>query len=290
LKRVKINQVIYFLNLDFYMKCFLIPKLMLLSKIAMSQIMLPAYQGVVSKIPAVVTPTFSCGPSTVSDIDGNKYNTVSIGTQCWTVTNLRVRRYNDSTEIRFNNSGGSGGTTSQTWSVLNYGAHTIYANDSVASPSNLTTYGYLYNWYAAKGIANAGSTTYKNICPTDWHVPTDGEWTSLIQFIVPTETISATVIGSQSLTAGGKLKSTSTTLWQTPGFPGPDNYGFSALPGGGRNDVGSFSSIRDNAFFWSATEDGSNDAWRRSLSNANSNVSRRDYSKTSGFSVRCLRD
>jgi uncharacterized protein (TIGR02145 family) len=290
LKRVKINQVIYFLNLDFYMKYFLIPKLMLLSKIAMSQIMLPAYQGVVSKIPAVVTPSFSCGPSTVSDIDGNIYNTVSIGTQCWTVTNLRVRRYNDSTEIRFNNSGGSGGTTSQTWSVLNYGAHTIYANDSVASPSNLTTYGYLYNWYAAKGIANAGSTTYKNICPTDWHVPTDGEWTSLIQFIVPTETISATVIGSQSLTAGGKLKSTSTTLWQTPGFPGPDNYGFSALPGGGRNDVGSFSSIRDNAFFWSATEDGSNDAWRRSLSNANSNVSRRDYSKTSGFSVRCLRD
>jgi len=290
LKRVEINQVIYFLNSDFYMKFFLIPKLMLLSKIAMSQIMLPAYQGVISKIPAVVTPTFSCGPSTVSDIDGNIYTTVSIGTQCWTVTNLRVRRYNDSTEIRFNNSGGSGGTTSQTWSVLNYGAHTIYANDSVASPSNLTTYGYLYNWYAAKGIANAGSTTYKNICPTDWHVPTDGEWTSLIQFIVPTETISATVIGSQSLTAGGKLKSTSTTLWQTPGFPGTDNYGFSALPGGGRNDVGSFSSIRDNAFFWSATEDGSNDAWRRSLSNANSNVSRRDYSKTSGFSVRCLRD
>jgi uncharacterized protein (TIGR02145 family) len=279
-----------FSKFRFYMKFFLIPKLMLLSKIAMSQIMLPAYQGVVSKIPAVVTPTFLCGPSTVSDIDGNIYNTVSIGTQCWTVTNLRVRRYNDSTEIRFNNSGGSGGTTSQTWSVLNYGAHTIYANDSVASPSNLTTYGYLYNWYAAKGIANAGSTTYKNICPTDWHVPTDGEWTSLIQFIVPTETISATVIGSQSLTAGGKLKSTSTTLWQTPGFPGTDNYGFSALPGGGRNDVGSFSSIRDNAFFWSATEDGSNDAWRRSLSNANSNVSRRDYSKTSGFSVRCLRD
>jgi uncharacterized protein (TIGR02145 family) len=279
-----------FSKFRFYMKFFLIPKLMLLSKIAMSQIMLPAYQGVVSKIPAVVTPSFSCGPSTVSDIDGNIYNTVSIGTQCWTVTNLRVRRYNDSTEIRFNNSGGSGGTTSQTWSVLNYGAHTIYANDSVASPSNLTTYGYLYNWYAAKGIANAGSTTYKNICPTDWHVPTDGEWTSLIQFIVPTETISATVIGSQSLTAGGKLKSTSTTLWQTPGFPGTDNYGFSALPGGGRNDVGSFSSIRDNAFFWSATEDGSNDAWRRSLSNANSNVSRRDYSKTSGFSVRCLRD
>jgi len=108
-------------------------------------------------------------------MNGNSYNTVSIGTQCWTKENLTVRRYNDGTEIRFNNSGGSGGTTSETWSVLDYGAHTIYANDSLASPSKLATYGYLYNWYASKGIATAGSTTYKNIYPTGWHVPTNTE-------------------------------------------------------------------------------------------------------------------
>jgi hypothetical protein len=124
LKRVKINQVIYFLNLDFYMKCFLIPKLMLLSKIAMSQIMLPAYQGVVSKIPAVVTPTFSCGPSTVSDIDGNIYNTVLIGSQCWMASNLRVSNYNDGASITLNNTYTSG-TVSTVWQGLRTGAYTI---------------------------------------------------------------------------------------------------------------------------------------------------------------------
>jgi uncharacterized protein (TIGR02145 family) len=265
------------------MRFFLIPKLMLLSKIAMSQIMLPAYQGVVSKIPAVVTPSFSCGPSTVSDIDGNIYNTVSIGTQCWTVTNLRVRRYNDSTEIRFNNSGGSGGTTSQTWSVLNYGAHTIYANDSVASPSNLTTYGYLYNWYAAKGIANAGSTTYKNICPTGWHVPTDAELSTLESYL---NTVAPT--GS----VGGKMKSMGTTLWNSPNTDATDASGFSALPGGFRSTGGSFSSIRNYAFFWSATESvGSTSgfAWYRSLSTSSSIVGRNINEKV-GASVRCLRD
>ena len=237
-----------------------------------------------------MTPSFSCGPSTVSDIDGNIYNTVSIGTQCWTVTNLRVRRYNDSTEIRFNNSGGSGGTTSQTWSVLNYGAHTIYANDSVASPSNLTTYGYLYNWYAAKGIANAGSTTYKNICPTDWHVPTDGEWTSLIQFTVPTETVSATATGNQSSNAGGKLKSQGTAYWNSPNTGATNESGFSALPGGWRDNDGSFKYVRRDAFFWSATENVLSNAWSRSLYNNFGNVVRSFINKSVGASVRCLRD
>jgi uncharacterized protein (TIGR02145 family) len=206
--------------------------------------------------------------------------------------NLRTRVYNDGTEIRFNNSGGSGGTTSETWSVLNYGAYTIYANDSVASPSNLVTYGYLYNWYAAVGIVTPMGIPTKNICPTGWHVPTDGEWTSLIQFIVPTETVSATVVGSQSPTAGGILKSTS-TLWNTvtPPSPGTDNYGFSALPGGIRNYLGSFINIRNFAMFWSASEVGSgNNAWIRYLYNASGNgVNRSSSSESVGASVRCLK-
>jgi uncharacterized protein (TIGR02145 family) len=223
----------------------------------------------------VSAPSFTCGTSTISDIDNNSYNTVLIGTQCWTKENLRVRRYNDGTEIGFNNSGGSGGTTSETWSVLDYGAHTIYANDSLASPSNLTTYGYLYNWYAAKGIATRLSTTYKNICPTGWHVPTDAEWTTL-----------TTYLGGESV-AGGKMKKND-ALWSTN--TGTNTSGFSALPGGFRNNVGSFSSIRSYAFFWSASESGSNVAWFRSLFTSSSSVGRYINAKSVGASVRCLRD
>jgi uncharacterized protein (TIGR02145 family) len=229
-----------------------------------------------------ITVTAPACPTATITYNSYPYNTVSIGTQCWMQENLRTRVYNDGTEIRFNNSGGSGGTTSETWSVLDYGAYTIYANDSVASPSNLTTYGYLYNWYAAKGIATALSTTYKNICPTDWHVPTDAEWTYL-----------TTYLGGESI-ASGKMKSTGnntagTGLWNSPNT-GTNTSGFTALPGGSRDTDGSFFSIRDNAFFLSATEYDSSLAWGRYLYGSGSVVGRTSGIKSVGASVRCLRD
>ncbi|MFN5788475.1 MAG: fibrobacter succinogenes major paralogous domain-containing protein, partial [Bacteroidota bacterium] len=222
------------------MKYFLILKLMLISKIGMSQIMLPAYQGVVSKIPAVVTPSFSCGPSTVSDIDGNVYNTVLIGTQCWTKENLRVRKYNDGTAIPLN-------TVSSVWQGLTTGAYTIYDNEA-SSGTNATNYGFLYNWYAAKGIITAGGTSTKNICPTGFHVPTDSDWNKLVKFI--NSLADTTINGLQSSPAGTKLKKND-ALWTTnTGNTGTDNYGFSALPGGWRNINGSFYDIKMVAFFW----------------------------------------
>jgi len=228
-------------------------------------------------------------PATIA-YNSYNYNTGSIGTQCWMQENLRTRLYNDGTEIRFNNSGGSGGTTSQTWSVLTYGAHTIYANDSVASPSNLSNYGYLYNWYAAKGIATAGSTTYKNICPTGWHVPTDSEWNKLVKFLDSVADTSSTS-STQSTIAGGKMKSSGTTYWNSPNTGADNASGFTALPGGFRDSNGSFYSIRINAFFWSATEIVPSAAWSRYLNYASSDVYRyNSFDKFVGASVRCLRD
>jgi uncharacterized protein (TIGR02145 family) len=212
-------------------------------------------------------PSFTCGTSTISDIDNNSYNTVLIGTQCWTKTNLKVTKYNDESNIPEINSAGTWNNTIVT------GARTVY-NDL---PANLSTYGYLYNWYAA--------TDSRKICPAGWHVPTDGEWTSLIQFIDPTASASA---NPQSTTAGGKMKSTSLLLWIS-GSSGTDDYGFTGLPGGGRNTASNFLNINGNAYLWSATGVTSN-AWFRALNLTNSDVQRITADKSDGLSVRCLRD
>ena len=200
--------------------------------------------------------------------------------------NLRVRKYNNGTDIRFDKSGTSTGSVSQTWAGtgLNYGAYTIYAHDSTTTtPSNLTKYGYLYNWYAVKGIFTTGviaSTDTLKICPSGWHVPTDAEWTTLETYLdneAPTGSV------------GSKMKSTS-SLWNSPNTGADNTSGFSALPGGYRISSGSFNRVRLYAFFWSASENDSTNAWIRSLNSNSGNVNRASFDESFGASVRCLRD
>jgi uncharacterized protein (TIGR02145 family) len=226
-------------------------------------------------------PAFSPCGAPISDIDGNVYNTVLIGAQCWTKENLRVRRYNNGTSILFDAIGGSG-CSSSTCQNLTIGAHTIFAHDSLATPSNLTKYGYLYNWYAAKGIFK-GETILANdtlrICPTGWHVPTDTEWTTL-----------TTELGGESV-AGGKLKSIGTvSYWNSPNEGATNSSGFSALPGGYRINNGSFNNLSNSAVFWRATEVNDNNAWSSRLEHNSNNVSRNSYEKQYGASIRCLKD
>jgi uncharacterized protein (TIGR02145 family) len=218
-------------------------------------------------------------PATIT-YNSYTYKTVGIGNQCWMAENLRTRKYNDGTEIRFDNSGGSGGTTSQTWAGtgLKYGAYTIYANDSTATTGNLAIYGYLYNWYAAAGIITDGGQSTKNICPSGWHVPTDAEWTTL------TDTL-----GGLSV-AGGKMKPTGTTYWNSPNTGATNSSDFSALPGGYRLSDGSLYNIGYTTFFWSATGASNNFAWVRYLYFEYGTVNRVNDNKSAGGSVRCLRD
>ena len=197
---------------------------------------------------------------TVTDIDGNVYETVIIGEQEWTVTNLKVRHYRNGDPIPT-------GLSDSQWSSTTAGAYAVYDNNE----SNADTYGYLYNWYAVDDS--------RNIAPAGWHVPTDDEWQTLVDYL-----------GGSSI-AGGKMKETGTEHWNSPNTGATNESGFTALPGGYRgsgngNDYG----MGGYGHFWSSTEGGSGLAWNRILSYYGSGVYRGGSGKQSGFSVRCLRD
>jgi uncharacterized protein (TIGR02145 family) len=215
-------------------------------------------------ITVTAAPSFTCGTSTIADYNNiNTYTTVSIGNQCWMKENLRTRLYNDGTAI-------PDGTANTGWGQLTTGAH----SENVAVTGYASTYGYSYNWYAAKGIATAGSTTYKNICPTGWHVPTDAEWTTL-----------TTYLGGSP---GTQMKKND-ALWTTNS--GTNSSGFSALPGGGRFTNGFFDNLNYNAYFWSATENEYEGyAWLRDVVNFSGDVNRNYEEMSFGASVRCLKD
>ena len=238
-------------------------------------------------VPCVVTPpapSFTCGTSTVTDVDGNVYNTKLIGSsQCWMTTNLKVTQYDDGSVIPDFTA-----STSNPWATS--GARTEYVLTGVTG--YVGTFGYLYNWYAVNDL--------RKLCPAGWHVPTDAEWTIMIQTLDPMQLVNSTNVstftGAQSATAGTVMKSTVTNssigsgLGWNPGSPGTNTSGFSVLPGGYRFSFGSFFSIRGFAFFWSATENDGSLAWYRDL-NANGGLVNRSYSnKSVGASVRCLRD
>ena len=225
-------------------------------------------------------PSFTCGTSTISDIDGNTYNTVLIGMQCWTKENLKVTKYNDGISIPDK-------TADAGWGGLTVGARTNY---TTGSTSYIATYGYLYNWYAVKGIDIMGSTSFKNICPTGWHVPSNGEWHTLVISIDPMA--NTTVTGDISSTAGGKMKST--TGWNpSVGIMADNSSGFTALPGGSRDNTTSSYDIGDYATWWSITDvppTPSANAYIFYISYSANKIAWSNDGKVYGFSVRCLKD
>jgi uncharacterized protein (TIGR02145 family) len=220
---------------------------------------------VASSASTAVTPVVPvCPASTVTDIDNNTYNTVAIGTQCWTKENLRVSRYNDGAVIPDETANPAG------WYNLTTGARSEY--DATGVTDYVVTYGYLYNWYAVNDS--------RKLCPSGWHVPTDAEWTIL-----------TTYLGGSDI-AGGKMKSAGNDYWNDPNTAATNESGFSALPGGFRDGAGSFNAIRNLAFFWSATELDGYNAWFRYLTSYDGYVDdgyNFDF-KSFGASVRCLRD
>jgi uncharacterized protein (TIGR02145 family) len=194
----------------------------------------------------------------ITDVDGNKYHTVTIGTQVWMVENLKTTRYNDSTEIQLV-------TDNTQWQNLTTGVYCWYNNNETYK----STYGTLYNWYAA---------STDKLCPAGWHVPTDDEWTELTAYLLGEDV------------AGGKMKETGTINWSSPNIDATDESGFKALPGGCRNWDGTFDLVKEYGFWWSSTSADADDSWSRYLKHDNSTTVKYGANNKDGLSVRCIQD
>ncbi len=229
--------------------------------------------------------TANTSGTTVTDIDGNSYQSITICSQTLTKQNLNVSKYSDGTPIPQVQD-----TTA--WANLTTGAWCYYENNT----ANGAVCGKLYNWYAVAGIYDAASATNpalrKKLAPNVWHVPTDGEWSTLINCLDPNADG-----GNNFNTAGGKMKTTGTLqdgtgLWNFPNAGATNESGFSGLPAGFRNYDGTFSYVGNGAIWWSSSEseDLTTEAWGRGLNFYTYGAARPTNDKTYGFSVRCLRN
>ena len=215
----------------------------------------------------------SCG--TVSDYDGNVYNTVQIGTQCWMKENLKTTHYNDGTPIALGNS-----TSNET----------AYRYNPNNNSDNVSTYGYLYNWPAVMHGTSGSDHNVQGICPQGWHVPNCAEW-CLLEGYVGTQS-EYTCSDNPSYIAKALA---STTGWSTSpstcevgNSPSNNTTNFSAVPAG--EYKGSFNNFGKAAYFWSASQKSSTNAYHRYLNVKKYIDSDRYVGKTAGRSVRCLRD
>jgi uncharacterized protein (TIGR02145 family) len=220
---------------------------------------------IVPGISAANPPALYTMGSGVTDIDGNFYSSIIINGQEWMQKNLAVSKYRNGDPIPT-------GLSNITWQNTTSGAYTIYNNDA----ANNAIYGKLYNWYAVNDS--------RGLCPAGWHVPSDAEWMTLINYL----DLNADG-GNNWNIAGGKMKST--TGWNAPNTGATNESGFTGLPGGYRYFNGTYYDIGYNGYWWSSTEDGSNYAWNRYLYYDSSDVYRNPSQiKQDGFSVRCVRD
>jgi uncharacterized protein (TIGR02145 family) len=220
------------------------------TSILSAQIILPTYQG------TQYNNAFNCGSSTVSDIAGNEYTTVQIGDQCWMAENLKYLP-----EVM---NPSSGSENIPHYYVYNYNGTEV---SEAKATTNYQTYGVLYNFFAAK-----------NACPNGWHLPNYSEWQELNDYL-DGETV-----------AGGKLKETGIAHWNTPNSGATNEYGFTALPSGGRFLTGSFGGIKNYGTWWCNTQYDASNAYYRNVSYHNTNLTSYYLNNEHGFSVRCIKD
>jgi uncharacterized protein (TIGR02145 family) len=195
---------------------------------------------------------------TVTDIDGNIYQTVVIGTQTWMAENLKTTHYANGDPIQQV-------SDLLDWASTSEGAYCYYDNNI----ANADTYGSLYNWFAVEDS--------RHICPAGWHVATNDEWNTLIDFAGGSEV------------AGARLREEGGIHWPSYTY-GTNEYGFTALPYGGRESDGDFWNFGIRGEWWTSSRINNYSQFKsmNATSNGISNYS--SYSKNPGYPVRCIKD
>jgi uncharacterized protein (TIGR02145 family) len=204
---------------------------------------------------------FKTYTGTITDIEGNVYYTVTIGTQIWMAENLKTTKYRNGDPI-------PNAIEDSVWWNPYTKAYCDYNNDT----NNGKIYGHLYNWWVVNDS--------RNIAPTGWHVPSKGEWTILINYL-----------GGDSLAVSKLMEcDCAQTHWHSMGLAGGTNEsGFTALPGGYRNSLGGFTDLHYVGNWWTSTDNSSDMAWYINL-NWVPTEKAKTITKKGGASVRCIKD
>lgn len=210
---------------------------------------------------------FECDYSLFDLRDGQAYNTVQIGSQCWMAENLNIG-------IMLDNSVGQ--TDNATIEKYCYNGISV----------NCDLYGGLYQWNEMMQYFTVEGN--QGICPEGWHVPTDDEWCTL-ENEADAGTIECSTVGLRGTDAGGNLKEAGTSHWYSPNTGATDSRSFTSLPGGGCNASGNSFSAGADANFWSSTGSGSN-GWIRQLAHDHAQIDRYATSKEYGLSIRCVKN
>jgi uncharacterized protein (TIGR02145 family) len=211
---------------------------------------------------------WACGNPLVDTRDGQSYETVQIGSQCWMAENLNIGTRID-------------GGANQT----NNGIIEKYCYDN--SEAQCDIYGGLYQWSEMMAHVTVAGVT--GICPEGWHIPTDEEWCILEQEVDPSITCNST--GWRGIDGGGKLKEEGSP-WFPPNTGATNSSGFTALPGGFAQTGGTFAWKGVFGYWWTSSQFDATTAWQRDLYNEVAQIRRLAASsnKLSGYSVRCLKD
>jgi len=204
-------------------------------------------------------PVSACADLNAVTFDGHTYGLIGIGDQCWFAENLQTESYRNGDPI-------PSGLNNSDWALTTEGAVAVYGEGSEGATANLAAFGRLYNWYAVSDP--------RGVCPNGWHVPTDADFSELVEFL------------GGSLVAALPMKSSPS---DEPAWDGTNASGFSGLAGGSRTIGGEFNAVDSFGYHWSVTSTGTA-AWSRRMSSGNAGVSRLSSSLRLGLSVRCVQN